>query len=149
MSRPPSSFRPTRGLLADAPALAVLLPEARRLAELNRLFIRRVPAGLARACRVVGLEGGNAVVHCSHGAAASRLRSQAGTVAAALAASDLEIAGLKVKVRADWATAERREKPGLGAGALKAGRELDAALPEGELKIAVRRLLHHHRRDGA
>lgn len=146
MSRPFSPLVRARGLLADAPALAVLLPEARRLADLNRLFARRVSAGMARACRVAGLEGENAVVYCSHGAAAARLRSQAGTVAKAIGAAGLTITGLKVKVRADWAVPDRKEKAGMGAAALDAWGELAADLPEGELKAAVGRLLQHQKK---
>jgi hypothetical protein len=50
-----------------------------------------------------------------------------------------------VKVRADWTLPEKRAKTDLGPAALVAFRELDDALPEGELKAAVDALLAKRR----
>jgi Dna[CI] antecedent, DciA len=148
MSRASATLVRVRGLLSEERALAVLLPQARRLAELNRLFTRAVPKGVVQSCRVVAQDGETAVIYCSHGAAAARLRSQAATVAGALSASGAEVAGLRAKVRADWQTAERGEKAAMNAPALDAWRALEGSLPEGGLKAAVTRLLKHHGRLG-
>lgn len=145
MAFPSSHFIRLRALLRDTPALATALPEAERLRELNRRFASTVPGAVARACRVVAIQGETALIWCSSGAAASRVRSQGGGVARALSRPESPVAALKVKVRADWATPEKKEKAELGAAALRAFGELDRELPEGDLKSAVDALLKRRR----
>ena len=140
-----SPLQRVRGVLAEDRSLALLLPEARRLAELNRLFARVAPAGLARACRVAAVTGETALVYCGNGAAAARVRSQARTLARALSAEGRAVSEIKVKVRADWAAPDRPAKQGMGESALSAWRALDGSLPPGGLKEAVQRLLQHQR----
>lgn len=142
----PLAFRPSplvrvRGLLQADRTFAVALPEAERLAGLNRRFATVVPAAVARACRVAAILGDAALVYCANGAAASRVRAQAKGVARALATEDAPVVSLKVKVRADWSLPERPEKRDMPAAALGAFRDLDRHLPEGALKDAVERLL--------
>ncbi len=144
------AFRPSplvrvRGLLQADRTLAVALPEAERLAVLNRRFATVVPAAVARACRVAAIQGETALLFCANGAAASRVRAQARGVAKALATTDAPVVSLKVKVRADWSLPERPEKRDLPATALGAFRDLDEHLPEGALKDAVERLLARRR----
>lgn len=134
-----------RNLLRDTPNLAVALPEAERLRELNRRFAGVVPAAVARSCRVVAIQGDAAVIYCGSGAAASRVRSQATGVGRALTRPEAPVLAVKVKVRADWALPEKKEKAGLGMAALRAFRELDQSLPEGDLKEAVDALLKRRR----
>ncbi len=148
MPRPPSPLQRLHGLIAGEPALAVLLPEARRLAELNRRFMAAVPAALARTCRVACLEGETVVIHCGHGAAAARVRSQAATLAHALSDEGRRVGDIRVRVRADWALPERPAKAGMGEAALAAWQALRQELPAGELRAAVERLLRHHRQGG-
>lgn len=147
MSRPVYALKRVHGLLADDQQFAVALPEARRLAELNRRFARLIPSGLAQACRVVALHGDTALVYCSHGAAAARLRSQSSSVACGLATPAVPVAGVKIKVRADWVTAPRQAKAGIGDAGLQAWRSLAEELPDNGLRSAVLRLLGHHRGD--
>lgn len=133
-------------LLAADRTLNMALPEARQLAELNRLFARAAPPGLRHACRVMALRGQTVLVYCSYGAAAARLRSQARTLAQALSTPTRQISALKIKVRADWPLPEKPAKPGMSEAALTAWHSLEQALPPGELKAAVQRLLWHQRR---
>lgn len=146
MPQTPLTLQRLGRLLASERSLAVLLPQARRLAELNRLFARAVPAGVARVCRVAALQGDSVVVYCAHGAAAARLRSQARSLAEALSASGEAVHEVKVKVRADWVMPDRPAKPGMTTAALTAWSDLAASLPAGDLKTAVARLLRHQRR---
>lgn len=148
MPRRPSPLQRIGGVLAEDRSLALMLPEARRLAELNRLFARVAPSGLGRACRVAAVTGQTVLVYCGHGAAASRLRSQAQTLLRALSAEGRTLSEIKVKVRADWAVPERPAKQGMGEAAIAAWHALDAALPPGELKDAVTRLLRRQRAAG-
>jgi len=146
----PLSFRPSplvrlRGLLAAERQFAVALPEAERMASLNRQFAGVVPAAVARACSVAAIQGETALIFCGNGAAASRVRAQAKGVARALSRPDVQVSGVRVKVRADWSAPERPEKRDMSAAGVRAFRDLDAALPEGGLKAAVERLLSHHR----
>lgn len=141
MAYRPSTFVRLRNVLGDSPTLAVALPEAERLRELNRRFAGAVPAAVARACRVAAIQGETALIFCANGAAASRVRSQATGVARALARPESPVLAVKVKVRADWTLPEKREKADLSKTALSAFRELDATLPEGDLKAAVDALL--------
>lgn len=134
-----------RGLIAQDRTLALLVPEAERLQALNRRFLRAVTPAVARVCRIVALQGETAIVHCGNGAAASRLRSQARTVAKALCSPEASVMDLKIKLRADWNLPPRPEKPGLDGKALQAWTELEDQLPEGGLKSAVDRLIHHHK----
>jgi hypothetical protein len=134
-----------RNLLRDSPTLAVALPEAERLRELNRRFAGVVPPAVARACRVVAIQGETALLYCANGAAASRVRSQASGVGRVLNRPDAPVLAVKVKVRADWTVPEKREKFGMGGAALAAFRDLDEHLPEGDLKSAVDALLARRR----
>lgn len=142
----PSAFQRVRVLIGQDRQLAVLLPEARRLRELNERLARVLPRAVAAACQVVAVSGGEALVLCGNGAAASRLRSQANSVARALSTEAQPVDRIKARVQADWARPERPEKKGLGRGALTAWDELEHELPDGDLKSAVDRLLAHHRR---
>lgn len=144
------AFRPSplvrvRGLLQAERQFAVALPEAERLAGLNRLLAGVVPKAVARACRVAAVQGETAVVFCANGAAASRVRAQAKGLAQALSRGGAPVAELKVRVRADWSQPEPPEKHDLPVAALSAFRELDQSLPEGGLKDAVERLLARRR----
>lgn len=139
-----SSLVRLRGLLRQDKTLAVLLPEAERLRALNLRFERAVPTAIARACRVGALSAGTATVYCRHGAAAARVRSLGSSLMRALGTAQTPVEAIKVKVRADWATPSRPEKPGLGRAALSAWENLSTELGDGELKQAVERLLRHH-----
>lgn len=141
----PLPLQRVRGVLAEDRALALLLPEARRLAELNRLFAGAAPPGLAHACRVAAVTGETALIYCGYGAAAARLRSQAESLARALSTEERKVSAIKVKVRADWAAPERSVKQAMGEAALAAWLALDRALPPGDLRDAVERLLRHQR----
>lgn len=142
----PSTFTRVRGLLGRERQWAALLPEAERLRELNRRFARAVSPALARACQIVAVTQGEVVVHCASGVAASRLRGQAASVARALSRPDQPLSGLKIRVRADWSTPPKPEKAGLNNQALAAWEDLEARLPEGDLKAAIDRLVRHQRR---
>ncbi|MDO9227560.1 MAG: DciA family protein [Pseudomonadota bacterium] len=141
----PSSLQRIHGILRGNPTLAIALPEAERLRELNRRFAGVVPAAVARACRVAAIQGDTALVFCANGAAASRVRSQATGVARVLTRPDAPVLAVKVKVRAEWTLPEKREKADLGPAALNAFRDLDAELPDGDLKMAVDALLARRR----
>lgn len=115
------------------------------MAGLNRKFAGVVPAAVARACAVAAILGDTAIIFCGNGAAASRVRAQAKGVARALSRAEAPVASVRVKVRADWSVPERSEKQDMSRAGLQAFRDLDAALPEGDLKRAVERLLAHRR----
>ncbi len=143
-----SSLVRLRGLIKTERTLAVLLPEAERLSRLDRRLGELLPAAVARRCRVMALDGSTLMVHCDNGAAASRLRSQAKSLAVALSRSDQPVQTLKVKVRADWSVPDKPEKPGLGPAALAPMADLARTLPQGDLKAALEGLLRHHRGSG-
>ena len=141
----PSPLVRVRGLLQAEAAFAIALPEAERLAALNRRFATVVPKAVARACKVAAIQGEVALVFCSNGAAASRVRAQAKGVAAALTQAGTPVGTVKVKVRADWSLPDRPEKQAMPAAALSAFRDLELGLPDGALKEAVERLLARRR----
>jgi len=145
MTCPSLPLKRLRNLLAGERPFAVLLPQARRISELNRVFTRAVPPGVARVCRLVALQGDTAVVFCAHGSAAARLRSQTRSIAAALSTTGEPVRVIMVKVRVDWSAPEHPQKAGMAPAALEAWAELQASLPEGALKNAVARLLRHQR----
>lgn len=137
----PFSFQRVRVLIGQDRSLAVLLPEAQRLRELDVRLARSLPRALAQSCRVAAVVDGEALVMCGNGAAAARVRGLAASIA-----RELGVDRVKVRMRADWARPERPAKAGLGGKALAAWGEFEHGLPEGELKAAVDRLLDHHRR---
>lgn len=137
----PFSFQRVRTLIGQDRSLAVLLPEARRLRELDGRLAQVLPRALAQSCRVAAVADGEALVMCGNGAAAARVRGLATRIARAL-----EVDRVKVRMRADWARPERPAKAGLGGQALAAWDELEHELPDGELKTAIDRLLRHHRK---
>ncbi|MDD4882683.1 MAG: DciA family protein [Gallionellaceae bacterium] len=141
-----TSFQRIRVLIGQERGLAVLLPEARRLRALNDRLVTVLPRAVAQACQVVAVANGEALVLCGNGSAASRLRSQANSVARALSSEAQTVDRIKVRVQADWARPDRPAKTGLGRGALTAWDELEHKLPDGDLKSAIDRLLDHHRR---
>ena len=141
----PSPLVRMRGLLQADRLFAVALPEAERLAGLNRRFAGVLPAAVARACRVAAVRDETALVFCANGAAASRVRAQAKGLARALHEAEAPVLAVKVKVRADWSLPPPAAKHDLPAVALAAFRELDAQLPDGDLKAAVERLLVRRR----
>lgn len=140
-----SSLQRLRGLIRAERALAVLLPEAERLALLNRRLGEALPPAIAKRSRVMALDGDSLIVHCDNGAAASRLRSQAASLAKLLSSEAQPVTTLKVKVRADWSRADKPEKPGLGKDALSALDALEETLPDGNLKTALARMIQHQR----
>jgi len=115
------------------------------MAALNGLFARVVPPAVARSCAVASIQGDCAIVFCGNSASASRVRAQAKGVAKALSRIETPVTSIRVKVRADWNVPERPEKQALSATGVRAFQDLGSALPEGELKAAVERLLNHHR----
>ena len=135
-----------RVLIGQDRGLAALLPEAQRLRELNARLARALPRAVAEACQVAALVDGEVLIMCGNGAAASRVRGTATTLARALTTDRQPVDRLKVRVRADWARPERPEKAGMARGALAAWDELEHELPDGDLKLAVDRLLEHHRK---
>jgi hypothetical protein len=134
-----------RGLFQADRLFAVALPEAERLAALNRAFAGVVPKAVARACRVAAIQAETALVFCADGAAASRVRAQAKGVAQALSRNEVPVSALRVKVRADWSLPAPPEKQDLPKTALRAFQALDQDLPDGALKDAVERLLARRR----
>lgn len=141
----PYSLQRLRTLIGQERTLAVLLPEAERLRELNSRLARVLPAAVARSCQVVAVAAGEARIYCASGAAASRVRSLATTLARELAAPNHPVERIKVRVQADWSRPDRPEKPGMAPTALVAWDELDRELPSGGLKEAVEHLIRHHR----
>jgi hypothetical protein len=135
-----------RGLIAAERTLAVLLPEAERMQALNTRLAKAVPPAVARACRVVALDGETARIYCSNGSAAARLRSSATRIAGALASADQPVSDLKVKVRADWSLPQKPEKPGMARQGITAWAELEQKLPDGDLKAAIDHLVRHQRK---
>ncbi len=139
-------LRRIRALIGEDRGLAVLLPEAERLREMDLRLGRALPRSVATACRLVAVANGEARVLCANGAAASRLRSLATTAAKALSSAACPVDRLRVRVEAGWSRPDRPEKKALGRSALAAWDELNRELPECELKAAVERLLSHQRK---
>ncbi|OYY94301.1 MAG: hypothetical protein B7Y41_08255 [Hydrogenophilales bacterium 28-61-23] len=134
------------GLLQAQQQLAVALPEAERMFELNRRFAGVVPPAVARACTVAALQGDVALIFCANGAAASRVRAQAKGVASVLSRADAPIGSLKVKIRADWSVPTPAEKQDIPTVGLNAFKQLENSLPDGALKTALERLISRRQR---
>lgn len=123
--------------------LAVLLPEARRLLQLEAC-LAGVLGRLARQTQIAGVRGETLWLQCANGSVATRLRTQERSILAAMTAAGVVVTAVKLRVRADVAWQPPRIKAAVSPKGLEALRAFQSGLPKDDaLGDAVQRLLAH------
>jgi hypothetical protein len=125
-----------------SPELRDLAQRVGQLAALERLYRNSVPATLADASRVIGLERQNLVIGADNGAVAAKLRQLAPHILLQMQGDGVEVTGILVKVQVGQPLAPPSSPPpALG----KTGREqiaiLASTLDNSPLKSALLRLI--------
>ncbi|NWG38945.1 MAG: DUF721 domain-containing protein [Hydrogenophilaceae bacterium] len=118
---------------------------AQTLIALQKRFDAVLPARFRGEADVVAMEEGELRVLCSNGAVASRLRLEAGALAAQLQGKGLPVRRVNIKVKpAGRRIQPRKPKSPMSNAARQAFREAADGLEEGEVKAALEKLLRHH-----
>lgn len=125
-------------LLTQADGIASLMPQARRLLELRRIFAAALPQSLADSCSLANYKQGNVVVYAFNGAVAAKLNLLRPTLLEQLSKRGVEITGLDIRVQPRDASAQTIEKSSkITPAATHNLNRLYEQLPDSELKNAV------------
>lgn len=136
-------------LLGATDELKALSARARRLRELQTLYVGSAPRELARSSRVRNLKAGTLLISADNAAVAAKLRQLAPTLLASLRKSEAEINGIRIEVQVSGALHERipqSKKTPLSADAIQEFDALAKRVPDGNLKSALARLVRHHKK---
>ena len=136
-------------LLGTTDELKALSALARRLRELQTLYVESAPRELARASRVRGLRGGTLLISADNAAVAAKLRQLGSTLLASIRKSEAQITGIRIGVQVSGALHERQpksKKMPLSADAIQEFDALTKRVADGNLKSALARLVLHHRK---
>lgn len=135
-------------LLGSSDELKALSALARRLRELQTLYVRSAPGELAGSSRVTNYRTGTLFVSADNAAVAAKLRQLAPTLLASIRKTEAQITGIRVEVQVSGAAHERRpksKKTALSAHAVGKFEELSNRVPDGGLKSALSRLVRRHK----
>lgn len=130
-------------LLSSLPAVR----QAQALSVLQKQFDTVLPVRFRGEAQVVALEEGELRVICSNGAIASRLRLEAQNLASQLQKRGVPVrkASLKVQPVNSRRAAPQSKKHQLPAAAHEAFKSAATQMEEGEVKMALQKLLNHHK----
>jgi hypothetical protein len=127
--------------------IASLMPQARRLIELRGILSAALPQSLARWCSIANYKQGKVVIFAASGTVAAKLKLMRPTLVEHLSQQGFEVTGLEVRVQPpdrERQVFEKSSKMSAEAAAKLAG--LCEQLPDSELKIALARIAHRHRK---
>jgi hypothetical protein len=124
------------------------LARTRRLRELRKVLQANVPAGLASALEVRGVDAGALFLVAAHGAAAAKLKQMLPSLLEAYRERGCELAEIRVsvKVRDAVSPAVTRNKSKLGAEARTQLAKLEHELAESPLKKTLQTMLRRQKR---
>jgi hypothetical protein len=121
-----------------------VLPHARELLRLARLYREIAPAYLSETSRLVNFKSGTIVIHAANGAAAAKLRQLAPTLSDGFSRRGVECRGMEVKVRVLESPAASKPaqtpKP-LSERTFQTLGNLRDSLPDSELRRAIDTLI--------
>jgi hypothetical protein len=135
------------GALLGAGELRALSRKARRLMELQQVFLDSAPSSLSRASRVQDYQTGTLFLSAENAAVATKLRQLAPSLLLKIRKREAEVTGIKIAVQVKEITKTPQstaEKGGLSAENVRVFRELLDSLPHSELKRALRNLIRRH-----
>lgn len=134
-------------LLGATEELKTLSARARRLRELQTLYVGSAPRALAQSSRVRNLRGGTLLISADNAAIAAKLKQLAPTLLASIRKSEAKITGIRIEVQVSGALHERIPKSGktpLTSDAIKEFDSLAKRVPDGALKAALTRMVRRH-----
>jgi hypothetical protein len=142
--------RTLEDFLDSADGADKVLPHARELLRLTRLYREIAPAYLSEASRLVNYKSRTVIIHAANGAAAAKLRQLAPTLSDGFSRRGVECRGVEVKVRVlESPTASRpmqAPKPLSGRTFQTLGNLRDS-LPDSELRRAIDTLIQRSARE--
>lgn len=137
--------------LDSSSSLRALTGAARRVAELQRIFLSAAPQPLTRACRVKQLRGGTLYLLAENAAIAAKLRQLAPRLLAAYVKQGSEVTAIKVEVQVSGGdpqtSPDRRPREGLSTDSIESLEALAAGLEDTPLKDALNRMAARQRAD--
>lgn len=147
MTKPAFRPQPVQGFIESDECLHSLQTHVQEIMQAQRIWKKIVPAGLAQASRIGQIEAGTVSVYADNGAAAAKLRQLVTRITASLVEHGIEVAAIRIKVRAQAIPTRQRtvNKPQLTNVALQQLDDLQQRLEAGSLKTALTTLLHRHR----
>jgi len=135
------------GALLGAPELAALSRKARRLAELQQVYLNCAPHPLAQASRVADFKTGTLFLRADNAAAATKLKQLAPRLLLNIRKREPEVTGIKIAVQVKEITRKPDADPEqkhAGIENIGVFRTLADRLPESALKTAVKALVRRH-----
>jgi hypothetical protein len=135
------------GALLGGRELQALSRKARRLMELQQVFLDSAPPALSRASRVKDYKTGILFLSAENAAVATKLRQLAPSLLLNIRKTEPEVTGIQIAVQVNDVTYARQKtsrKPRLSAENIGVFRKLSDTLPESELKSALANLIRRH-----
>jgi hypothetical protein len=136
-------------LLGASDQLKAVSAHARRMRELQTLYVASAPPDLAVASRVKNLRVGTLIISADNAAVAAKLKQLAPTLLASLRKNEAQITRIRIDVHVSGALHERTpksRKTPLSADAIQEFDALEKRMPDGDLKSALARMVRHHRK---
>ncbi|MCC7083105.1 MAG: DUF721 domain-containing protein [Burkholderiales bacterium] len=135
-------------ILGADDALGTLAAAARRVQQLQRIYLDTVPAALSRTSRVGWARGGVVSVIAGNGAVAAKLRQMAPRILDGFRQHGFEFNSMRIEVQVDGATVPVRgsSASGLSPIALNAVEEALRTVPESPLRAALQQLARRRKR---
>ena len=128
--------------------LRSLADAARRLAQLQQVFLQHAPPSLTRSSRVSQLRAGTLFLLAENAAIAAKLRQLAPRLLTACQNQGVEVTSIRVEVQVGEASPRvdtpRKAKP-LGVETIEHLQHLAASLEDSPLKQALTNLVAHQR----
>lgn len=129
-------------------SMARLAAHATHLQKLQQSLGKCVPSMLAPNCRVANFKLDVVIIHAENGAVAAKLRQMAPSLVSAFRSAGEQVAEVRIKVQpADIAQQPRplHQAAILGDAGRTSVSRLSESLPDGPLKDALNKLIHHGR----
>jgi hypothetical protein len=136
-------------LLATSSELQSLYGQARRLHELQRVYVESAPRPLAQASRVKNYRAGTLYLLAGNAAVAAKLRQLVPRLLAKIQKQEPEITGIRVDVQVAEASRGRPDSAcnrSLSTEIIENFRRLSEQVKEPALKAALVRLVDRHTR---
>lgn len=138
-------------LLAASSELQALSAKARRLIELQQVYIACAPGPLVQASRVKNYRAGTLFLLAGNTAVAAKLRQLAPSLLVNIQKQEPQITGIRVEVQVSEPPRSRdknREKRSLPVEIIEDFKKLAERVRDPALKSALARLVRRHSRSG-
>jgi hypothetical protein len=138
------------GFLLTAPGeLGALSAKARRLSDLQQVFIDSAPPQLARASRVKSFRAGTLFLLADNATVAAKLRQLVPRLLSNIQKTEAEVTGIHIQVQVKLSTKRPRDeakKPALSPETIDEFRKLAERVPDENLKSALTKFVRRRAR---